>query len=145
MMNRLLILLLAMPMLVGAQQHKLTDARQIRQVLTLQQAAWNAGNIDEFMQGYWHNDSLMFIGKKGITRGWQQTLDNYKKSYPDKQTMGELQFTILSVELFSSTTAQVIGQWNLKRAPEKGDIGGHFTLILKKIGKHWLIVSDHSS
>jgi hypothetical protein len=118
---------------------------QIRQVLKMQQSAWNKGDIPEFMQSYWHSDSLMFIGKKGITRGWQNTLDNYRKSYPDQATMGELQFEIISVELFSKTTAQVIGKWNLKRNTDKGDLGGHFTLIFKKINKHWLIVSDHTS
>lgn len=128
-----------------AQKHKLPDGQQIKQVLRMQQSAWNNGDIKEFMQGYWHHDSLMFIGKKGITKGWQQTFDNYVKSYPDKATMGELQFDILSVELFSKSTAQVIGKWNLKRGVEKGDIGGHFTLILKKINGKWLIVSDHTS
>lgn len=128
-----------------AQPHKLPDAQQIKHVLHLQQEAWNKGDLAGFMQGYWKSDSLQFIGKKGITRGWQATLDNYQKAYPDQATMGQLQFEILNLEMFSKTTAQVIGKWTLIRSADKGNVGGHFTLIFKKINKRWVIVSDHTS
>ncbi len=126
-----------------SQHQQLPDREKIIHILRNQEAAWNRGSIEEYMSGYWHNDSLEFIGKKGITKGWQKTLDNYKKSYPDKSTMGILQFDILSVELISKTTAYVTGKWNIKR--EKGDINGYYTLLLKKINYQWVIVSDHSS
>lgn len=141
----LFLILLWSALLAGAQPHKLTDVQQIQQVLHLQQTAWNSGDIPAFMEGYWKNDSLQFIGKKGITRGWQQTLDNYTKAYPDQATMGQLQFEILKLELFSKTTAQVIGKWTLIRSAEKGNVGGYFTLIFKKINNRWVIVSDHTS
>lgn len=121
------------------------NKEQIGEVLTRQQSAWNKGDIEQFMQGYWKSDSLSFISKKGITYGWQQTLDNYKKAYPDKATMGELAFEILSIDLLSEHSAFVVGKWTLKRSPDKGDLGGHFTLLFKKIGNHWYIVSDHTS
>jgi ketosteroid isomerase-like protein len=130
---------------VFAQQHILPEKEQIRRVLTAQQKSWNEGSIEDFMTGYWKNDSLSFIGKKGIMKGWQNTLDNYKKSYPDKSTMGTLHFEIISIELFSNTSAQVIGKWDLARAAGKGNVGGYFTLIFKKINKQWVIVSDHTS
>jgi ketosteroid isomerase-like protein len=87
----------------------------------------------------------MFIGKKGITKGWQQTLNNYKKSYPDKAAMGQLAFDIISVEAIAKTTMYVVGKWHLKRSKEQGDLQGHFSLIVKKINNKWFIVSDHSS
>ena len=130
---------------VFAQKHILPEKEQIKRVLIAQQKAWNEGSIEAFMNGYWNNDSLTFIGKKGITKGWQNTLDNYKKSYPDKATMGTLQFEIISIELFSNTSAQVVGKWDLTRSNDKGNVGGYFTLILKKINKQWVIVSDHTS
>lgn len=145
MKNTLAFVFLFSTFIVQAQPHKLPDAQQIKRVLHLQQMAWNAGDIPAFMEGYWKNDSLQFIGRKGITRGWQQTLNNYTKAYPDQATMGQLQFEILKLELFSKTTAQVIGKWTLIRSAEKGNLGGYFTLIFKKINKRWVIVSDHTS
>jgi ketosteroid isomerase-like protein len=128
-----------------AQKHILTDNKQIISILQVQQASWNEGDINGFMKYYWNNDSLTFIGKKGITYGWQQTYNNYLQSYPDKTAMGELNFDITSVELLSKTVAYVVGKWYLKRDESKGDLSGHFTLLFKKIDGRWVIVSDHSS
>ena len=68
------------------------DEKAIRELLSKQTTAWNQGNIEGFMKGYWENDSLMFIGKSGVTWGWKKTLDNYKRNYPDKTAMGQLFF-----------------------------------------------------
>lgn len=122
-----------------------TNQKEIRTVLANQQQAWNNGDIQAFMQGYWNNDSLRFIGKKGITYGWKPTYENYLKSYPDRATMGTLSFEILSIAVLSNESAYVIGKWNLTREASKGDIGGHFTLLFKKIQKRWVIVCDHTS
>lgn len=119
------------------------DIQAIRKVLETQQNAWNQGNIEAFMEGYWHSDSLSFVGKSGINYGWQKTLDNYKKSYPDKTAMGILHFDILKIDKIDKKHVYVIGKWHLKR--EIGDIGGHFTLVWRKINGKWLIISDHSS
>ena len=117
---------------------------QIRAVLNKQVQSWNCGDLKGFMKGYWESDSLMFIGKKGITYGYQQTLANYRKSYPDMDQMGELQFDLIKIDLISPGAAVVIGKWSLKRE-KAGDLSGYFTLLLKKINGQWLIVSDHSS
>src|SRR6478752_3051093 len=101
------IIILFLSITAIAQKQALPDAQQIMQVLSVQQTSWNNGDLDGFMAGYWKSDSLMFIGKRGVTKGWQPTLDNYKKSYPDKASMGTLQFDIISVELTSKTTAYV--------------------------------------
>lgn len=115
----------------------------IANVLATQQTAWNNGNIDAFMQGYWHSDSLMFIGKSGVTYGWLNTLNNYKKGYPDAAAMGKLQFTLLNINKINATNYYVVGKWVLQRTI--GDVGGHFTLFFKRIKKQWLIIADHSS
>jgi len=119
------------------------DETAVRKILSIQQAAWNRGDIDGFMKGYWENDSLMFIGKSGITYGWNKTLTNYKKGYPDTSAMGKLTFTIINAKLLSSEYFHVIGKWHLQRTI--GDVEGYFTLLFRKINGHWLIVADHSS
>src|ERR1700710_1631991 len=92
------------------------QARQaVLNVLHTQQLAWNRGDIDGFMQGYWKSDSLVFVGKTAPAYGWQTTLDHYKKSYPDKATMGELIFTITKVDVLDKANAFVLGGWRLKR------------------------------
>ena len=64
-----------------------SDETMIRQLLDEQTLAWNRGDIESFMNGYWVNDSLMFIGKSGVTYGWINTLNNYKKGYPDTASL----------------------------------------------------------
>ncbi|HEV7780246.1 MAG TPA: DUF4440 domain-containing protein [Chitinophagaceae bacterium] len=119
------------------------DETQIRQLMANQSAAWNRGDLDNFMKGYWENDSLMFIGKSGVTYGWTNTLNNYKKGYPDTASMGQLQFTLLHIKKLSKEYYHVTGKWFLKRSV--GDVGGHFTLLFRKINGLWVIVADHSS
>ncbi len=119
------------------------DVQAIRQVLSEQQTAWNQGDLEAFMQGYWRSDSLKFIGSRGITYGWQSTLDNYQESYPDRSAMGELTFKIIEVKILAEDAAFVIGQWALKRKKDRPK--GHFTLLWRKIDEEWVIVADHSS
>ena len=120
-----------------------TDENEIGIILNEQTIAWNKGDLDRFMKGYWNNDSLMFIGKDGITYGYQNTLDRYKKSYTDQEKRGKLNFEILKVKKLSNEYYFVLGKWFLKRIA--GDTGGHYTLLFRKIRGRWLIVSDHSS
>ena len=119
------------------------NARAILDLLDTQTAAWNKGDLQGFMKGYWENDSLRFIGKSGITYGWSNTLANYKRGYPDTAAMGKLNFTILVVKKLSPRYYEVVGKWYLKRSI--GDASGHYTLLLRKIKGSWVIVSDHSS
>ena len=119
------------------------DETTVRNVLAKQNAAWNRGDIDAFMVGYWENDSLMFIGKSGVTYGYKNTLANYKKNYPDTTVMGKLTFTLIQVKQLSSEYFYVTGKYYLTRTI--GDASGHFTLMFRKINGKWVIISDHSS
>lgn len=122
---------------------QLKDESAIKKTLNEQLAAWNAGDVNRFMATYWQSDSLMFIGKKGVTYGWQNTLENYKKNYPDTAAMGKLDFTIIETKRLSVLYFFVVGKWHLTRSI--GDVGGHFTLLFKKVKNKWMIVADHSS
>lgn len=119
------------------------DEASVRKILAEQTASWNQGNLEDFMQGYWKNDSLMFIGSNGVTYGWQNTLNNYKKNYGNPDKMGKLAFTLLKVERLSADYFFVVGRWQLTR--NAGNIGGHYDLIFRKIDGKWVIISDHSS
>lgn len=121
-----------------------SDRKAILGILSRQQNDWNTGRVEAFMNGYWHSDSLTFVGKVGVTKGYQATLENYKKRYPDRASMGTLKFDILKLEFQAPTVAYVIGRWHLTR-PQIGDAGGHFTLLWRKIKGQWVIISDHSS
>ena len=119
--------------------------RAIVQVLTTQTAAWNRGDIPGFMQGYWQSDSLVFLGRKGPTYGWQPTLANYQKNYPNAAAMGQLDFSGLRVTLVAPTAAQVVGHWHLARPAALGDLQGYFLLVLRQIDGKWVVVADHTN
>lgn len=124
-------------------QAQTKDADKILSILAAQEKAWNEGDIQQFMHGYWENDSLVFVGKSGLTYGYNNTLENYKKGYPDKTYMGQLKFTILSMQPLGKAYYRIIGKWELKRTV--GNLNGHYTLLLQKINGEWKIISDHSS
>ncbi len=136
----LLAILIHISFATSAQDH---SAQQIKTMLSQQEHHWNEGDIEKFMEPYWKSDSLMFIGKSGVTYGWDKTLANYKKSYPDTASMGMLKFEIVEMKRLSVLYYHVVGKWHLSRS--MGDLSGHFTLLIKRIGKEWVIVSDHSS
>ncbi len=118
-------------------------ADEIRKVMTDQAAAWNRGDIVAFMQGYWNSPQLVFVSGTNVTRGWQPTVDRYKKSYDSREKMGSLTFSDLEIEVLSKDAAVVLGSWSLQRAADKP--GGKFTLIFRKFKDGWRIIHDHTS
>ena len=114
----------------------------IRLVMKAQETAWNNHDLEGFMQGYWKSDSLKFYGSNGLTKGWQNTLDNYKKGYPTKAESGTLNFVINDVSKIEGDNYWVMGEYHLKR--EIGDADGVFIIIFKKIHGKWKIVADMS-
>ena len=121
----------------------ISDEQRVRDVLTAQIVAWNGGDINTFMQGYAKTDSIMFIGSKGITYGWDSTLAHYKRSYPNKAAMGVLSFDLIKVKQLSPDYFFVVGKFTLIR--DRDTPTGHFDLLLQKINGKWFIVSDHTS
>jgi hypothetical protein len=103
---------------------------------------WSSGDSEAFMDAYWKSERLQFIGKSGITYGWQVTLDNYLKRYPTKNHTGKLTFMILSVNFLAKGLYSLAGEYHVER--NVGNANGIFTLIFKKINNKWVIISDHS-
>lgn len=115
---------------------------EILKVLTAQAAAWNAGDIQAFMQTYWHSEQLTFSSGGETRRGWQATLERYQKSYPPEK-MGRLHFDQTSVQLLAEDVALVLGDWHLDIHGKLAD--GNFSLVLRRIEGKWQIIHDHSS
>jgi len=119
---------------------------EVASKLAAQEDAWNQGDIRSFMHlAYWNSDSLIFIGSKGPTYGFESTLANYLKSYPDTDAMGELTFESLDWRPLGANNGLLIGSWQLLRRDSIGDIAGHFSLVWEKQNEGWVIISDHSS
>ncbi len=119
------------------------DEKAILSILDQQTIAWNKGDLDHFMVGYMESDSLMYIGKSGVTYGYSSTLQSYKKNYNGPDKMGTLKFDILHLKRLGRKHYLVVGRWMLKR--NAGDVGGHYTLTFEKQHGKWVIISDHSS
>jgi ketosteroid isomerase-like protein len=112
-------------------------------VMDDQTAAWNRGDIDGFMRGYWNSPELVFVSGDTVTNGWQPTLDRYKKNYNSREKMGTLKFTDLAINVISKDAAVVLGSWSLTRAADNPK--GKFTLIFRKFRDGWRVVHDHTS
>lgn len=119
------------------------DKNAILEVFKMTEDAWNEGDIDRFMEGYWKSDTLLFVGSGGPTYGWEATRKRYHASYPDKAAMGKLTFEVLSIDPIDTRTVLLLGKFHLSRAA--GDMNGYYTLIWQKIDGKWAIISDHSS
>ena len=115
----------------------------IRAVLDAQVAAWNRGDIEGFMNGYWRSPETVFISGDTVTHGWQTVLDRYKKGYSTREKMGTLTFSDLDIKLISKDAAVATGRWQLQRAGDTPH--GRFTLIFRKVAEGWRIVHDHTS
>jgi len=118
------------------------DYAEITSVLESQQAAWNVGDIDGFMKGYWKSDNLVFSTPDGDTHGWQATLDRYKSRYATPEQMGKLSFSRLTVARPTPDTAEVSGVYRLDLSD--GVKSGRFYLHMRQIEGQWVIVRDRT-
>jgi uncharacterized protein (TIGR02246 family) len=119
------------------------DRAAIIDVLNAQQTAWNRGDVEAFLEGYWRSSELTFSGSSGIARGWDGVLARYRKAYPDPDTMGQLEFSGLEFRFLGPDAALVLGHWHLARA--KGDVGGVFSLVWQRFPEGWRVIHDHTS
>src|SRR6188768_1909820 len=99
----------AIALLISTWSYSQVSVNMVKALMSAQESAWNNGDIEAFMSSYWNNDSLMFIGSKTVTYGWQSTLQNYKRAYPTKAEMGVLKFTIIKATELAKDAVYVIG------------------------------------
>ncbi|CAN5441225.1 hypothetical protein BH10ACI3_BH10ACI3_20900 [soil metagenome] len=139
----LISLLFAASIAAQSDSQKTKISAEIRKVMDDQSAAWNRGDIDGFMAGYWRSEKLTFISGTDVTRGWQPTLDRYKKGYDSRAKMGVLTFSDLEFTILAKDAAVVLGSWSLAR--DKDNPHGKFTLTFRKMKEGWRIIMDHTS
>lgn len=116
------------------------DFEEIRGVVAYQEDAWNRGDLEKFMEGYWKSDSLRFISSGRTSMGWKNTLDGYYKTYSNRDKMGVLKFEIFDLYSVTNDVSALSGTYYLTRKDE--DLSGFFTLIFRKIKGEWKIISD---
>ena len=121
------------------------EAGQVRAVLDRQVQAWNRGDLEGFMTGYWRSPELVFQSGSTVTRGWQATLDRYRQRYQaEGKEMGRLAFAELDVLVLAPDAAVVRGRWRLVMK-DGSQPNGLFTLLVRRLGGEWKIVHDHTS
>lgn len=119
------------------------DRNAILKVLKAQEEAWNNYDIEAFMEGYWKSDELTFYGSGGVIKGWQATLERYRKSYPSKEHFGTLKFNFNEIAPIAEESYYVMGEYHLTRSV--GDTNGIFMLVLKRINGEWKVIADTSA
>ena len=116
------------------------EAATIAALLQAQDDAWNKGDIDGFMNGYWPSEELRFASGGNVVRGYAATLARYKVSYPGREGMGELTTSDYEIDILSEDAAIAHGSWKVTTA--EGSSDGLYTIVLRKMDGQWLIVSD---
>lgn len=145
-MKAILPLLFTALLLTGcgkASFDKTAEKTAILAVMSDQQAAWNRGDIEGYMQGYWKSDSLRFASGGNVRYGWQATLEGYRRGYPDRDAIGRLTFSDTDVTFLAPDAAIVFGRWALERKTDNPN--GLYTLIFRKLDEGWRVVADHTS
>jgi len=142
-MKTLSLVVLSLVFASSAVAQSTKDKTAIRKVMDEQSAAWNRGDIEGFMAGYWKSEQLTFVSGTAVTRGWQPTFDRYKKGYDSRAKMGTLTFSDLEITMLSNKSAIVLGSWSLAR--DSDNPHGKFTLTFRKFKEGWRIVVDHTS
>lgn len=140
-----LFLICCLVSLFGHAQHiaQNDEEKAILEVLNAQAEAWNNYDIESFMKGYWKSDELKFYGAGGVVKGWQSTLDRYKKSYPTKAHFGNLRFVYNDISKINDGAYSVMGEYHLTR--EIGNTNGIFMLIFKEFDGKWKVIADTSA
>ena len=118
------------------------DKKAVRAVMEEQEAAWNNGDFQTFMEGYWKSDSMRFVGRGGPSYGWNTLLEMYQKSFPNRDDMGQLSFDIKQISASKPPYLWVDGNWSIDRGDST--IDGNFVLIFEEKEEEWKIIEDHT-
>jgi uncharacterized protein (TIGR02246 family) len=143
MKSTIFLMLFLTVFVANASAQKSQAVADILTVMDTQVSAWNKGDVEGFMKGYWNSEKLIFVSGDNVTRGWKPTLDRYKKNYDSKEKMGKLEFREVEVNVLAPDAAVVLGSWHLTR--EKDEPHGKFTLVFRKFDDGWRIIMDHTS
>ena len=136
------VLAVTPPLALGADRD---GTAPVRVLLDAQVAAWNRGDLEGFMAGYWRSPELVFCSGATVSKGWDATLERYRKRYQaEGGEMGKLRFESLEVEPLGPDAAFARGEYWL-RMSDGQQPHGRFTLVLRRLSGAWRIVHDHTS
>lgn len=139
------ILTIAIPAGARAADGPADAVAAVNAVLKRQLADWNRGDLDAFLEGYWHSPKVVFQSGGQRYDGWEAMRDRYQKRYKaEGRAMGRLEFTAIEIEPLGTDAALVRGGWRLTM-PDGKKPGGLFTLVFRKFSEGWKIVHDHTS
>ena len=117
----------------------------VRTLLDAQVVAWNRGDLESFMAGYWRSPELVFCSGATVSKGWDATLERYRKRYQaEGREMGTLRFESLEIQPLGPDAAFARGEYWL-RMSDGQQPHGRFTLVLRRLSGAWRIVHDHTS
>ncbi len=119
------------------------EKNEIDAIIEKQLEAWNSGDMETFMSFYDRSDSLIFMGKSGITYGWQENYDVYKRAFPGKEGMGHLHFEAETYQKIDKHTVLVVGSFKMTW-PDR-EFSGYYSEIWRKLNGKWTVLFDHSS
>lgn len=110
------------------------------------QANWNRGDLAAFAADYEDSPDTTFVGKEVTRGGTAAILARYRNHYPNREAMGKLTFSEISVRVLAPDLVLTTGKYSLERtAAGGGPASGRFTLVIRKTDKGWKIIHDHSS
>ena len=114
-------------------------------VMLQQERTWNSGDLDGFLKTYKDSPDLLIVSG-GIARGYAEMAAGYKRTYPDKASMGKLTFTDLEPHMLDDHFAVVTGRFALERAKNKGgNTSGVFSIVMENTADGWRVVLDHTT
>ena len=121
------------------------EVAAIKKVLDKQEQDWNKGDLDAFLEGYWHSPGVVFLSGGDRHDGFDAMRERYRKRYKaEGKAMGQVAFSGVEIQALGPDSAFVRGRWGLT-LPDGKKPGGLFTLIFRKLPEGWKIVHDHTS
>ena len=126
-----------------APEAQLPDAQQIASLLAQQYAAWNARDLDGYMQAFWHSPLLVYISEETVWTGWDPVKANLERTYQNKDTMGHAVLERLQTNVISPETATTVEWWTVYLPAAK--VHGFTSSPWRKFPEGWRIVEGHTS
>lgn len=85
------------------------DKKAVLDLMEAQENAWNEGDLDRFMLGYWQNEALVFVGRTGPTYGYANTLAKYIQT--------KKQWVLCLLAYFISNNGTLVSYSSLENSP----------------------------
>lgn len=106
--------------------------------------AWNAGELDGFLEWYRRSPETTYIGSSGLVRGWEAIRARYAPLFEPGAARDWLRFEGLAARPLGPNLGLATARYVLVQG-DSVTATGIFTLIVRREPEGWRIVHDHSS